>query len=93
MPNSILEAMTCARPVVASDIEGNRSLVDDGVTGLLFSDCTDLEAKAARLVEDSELRQNMGLQGQIKVRELFQLQREVEGYFMQYQAASKSKFR
>ena len=38
MPNSILEAMTCARPVVASDIEGNRSLVDDGVTGLLFSD-------------------------------------------------------
>lgn len=35
MPLSLLEAMAARVPVVASDIPGNRSLVRDGVTGLL----------------------------------------------------------
>ena len=89
MPNSILEAMTCARPVLASDIEGNRSLVEDRVTGFLFADSEALEARSAQLVEDPELRQQMGLSGQASVRALFQLKREVGGYYEQYHAASK----
>ena len=93
MPNSILEAMTCARPVLASDIEGNRSLVEDGVTGFLFADPEALEAKASRLVEDPELRQKLGLNGRVKVRALFQLQREVDGYLEQYHVASESAFK
>ena len=63
MPNSILEAMTLARPVLASDIEGNRSLVEDRVTGFLFADPEALEARSAQLVEDPELRQQIGLSG------------------------------
>jgi glycosyltransferase involved in cell wall biosynthesis len=35
-PKVLLEAMACGVPCVASDCEGNRSLVTDGVTGLLF---------------------------------------------------------
>ncbi len=93
MPNSILEAMWCARPVLASDIEGNRSLVEDGVTGFLFADSEDLEAKAAQLVEDPELRQKIGLTGQVRVRARFQLQQEVDGYIKQYHAAPKSAFK
>ena len=89
MPNSILEAMTCARPVLASDIEGNRSLVEDRVTGFLFADPEGLEARSAQLVEDPELRQMIGLSGQARVRALFPLEREVEGYLEQYHAASK----
>ncbi|MCH8350942.1 MAG: glycosyltransferase [Chloroflexi bacterium] len=89
MPNSVLEAMCCARPVLASDIDGNRSLVEDGVTGFLFTDPAGLEAKATRLVEDPELRRRMGLAGQDRVRDLFQPEQEVEGYLAQYRAASK----
>ena len=89
MPNSILEAMTCARPVLASDLEGNRSLVEDRVTGFLFADSEALEARSAQLVEDPELRQQMGLSGQASVRALVQLKREVGGYYEQYHAASK----
>ena len=88
MPNSILEAMTCARPVLASDIDGNRSLVEDGVTGFLFATPKDLEAGAAQLIEGPQLRKRMGLTGQARVRALFPLERELEGYLAEYGKAS-----
>src|SRR5574337_764816 len=37
MANSILEAMSRGRAVLASNIEGNRSVVQDGIEGLLFA--------------------------------------------------------
>lgn len=47
-PKVLLEAMSTGLPVVASDCVGNRSLVTDGVTGLLF-DPHHPEALAAAL--------------------------------------------
>ena len=84
MANSVLEAMACARPVLASDIDGNRSLVEDGVTGFLFRDPEELEAKAARLLGDAGLRRTLGLTGQTRVRALYAPERELEGYLAQY---------
>lgn len=84
MANSVLEAMACARPVLASDIEGNRSLVEDGVTGFLFSGPEEFEAKAARLLGDPGLRRWLGLMGQTRVRSLYSRERELEGYLAQY---------
>jgi glycosyltransferase involved in cell wall biosynthesis len=37
MPNVVLEAMACGRPVLASRVPGNDTVVADGVTGLLFA--------------------------------------------------------
>jgi glycosyltransferase involved in cell wall biosynthesis len=62
MANSLLEAMAHCRPVLASDVEGNRFL-KDGVTGLLYTDESDFMEKAERLILDGFLRRRLGEAG------------------------------
>src|SRR2546422_5134181 len=79
MSNSVLEALTLGRAVLASDIEGNRALIEDGVTGLLFSDATELAAQAERLLVDGELRARLGAEGRSRAVG-FRPQAEIDGY-------------
>ncbi|TDN38343.1 glycosyltransferase [Hymenobacter sp. UV11] len=62
-PNSVCEAQVAGLPVVAADVGGVRSLVEDEVTGLL---CTlapaSIAAQALRLLRDPALRQRLATQ-------------------------------
>jgi L-malate glycosyltransferase len=87
MANSVLEALVCARAVLASDIEGNRSVIEDGVTGLLFSGPGDFADKATRLLADPALRQRLGEAGRARVSR-FGLQAEIERYLKVYAAVA-----
>jgi glycosyltransferase involved in cell wall biosynthesis len=87
MANSVLEAFAMGRAVLASDIEGNRSLVEDGVTGLLFRDDADLEVKAERLVVDPGLRAHLGEAARRLVERRYPPAREIDGYLEAYQAS------
>ncbi len=49
-PNAVLEALAVGTPVFLSDITSHRELVEDGISGFLFS--TDDVARAARLISD-----------------------------------------
>jgi glycosyltransferase involved in cell wall biosynthesis len=69
--------------VLASDIEGNRSLIEDGVTGLLFSGPEDFAEKAARLLSDPGLRRRLGEAGRARAA-LFGRQEEIERYARLY---------
>ena len=80
MANSVLEALSLGRAVLASDIDGNRSLVTDGATGLLFRDEEELERRAERLARDPALRERLGRAGAALVAERFSPARELDGY-------------
>jgi len=60
MANSLLEAMSCARPVLARDIAGNRSLVRHGETGWLYQDEHDLREMVSLLVQQPGQRESVG---------------------------------
>jgi glycosyltransferase involved in cell wall biosynthesis len=84
MANSVLEALSLGRAVLASDIPGNRSLVEDGVTGLLFASPEEMAAKADRLLKDPDLRARLGQAGRERVTARFGRDRETDGYLAAY---------
>jgi glycosyltransferase involved in cell wall biosynthesis len=73
LPMSVIEAMMCGLPVVATDIRGPREQVVDGVTGVLVPPATvaPLAAALARLAGDAGLRARMGRQGRVRALALY----------------------
>jgi L-malate glycosyltransferase len=85
MSNSVLEAMSHGRPVLASDIDGNRSLLKDGVTGLLYRDEAEFRTKAELLISDAQLRDKLGKNARALVREKHSPEQEANAYLALYQ--------
>jgi glycosyltransferase involved in cell wall biosynthesis len=84
MANSVLEALALGRAVLASNIEGNRSLIEDGVTGLLFDTPEEFTRKAERLIGNQELRRRLGEAGRAFIDAHFSAARELDGYMSVY---------
>jgi glycosyltransferase involved in cell wall biosynthesis len=55
---SLMEALACGRPVLVSDIPGNREWVEPGVNGWLFSD-GDVDDLAGKILLAAEKRQEL----------------------------------
>lgn len=64
----LLEAMAAGKPIVASNIAGYRSVLEDGKEGLLVppEDEHSLADALLHLLKDPVLRERMGHQGQLK---------------------------
>jgi len=73
LPLAILEAMAAGRPVVTTDVGGNREAVTDGVTGLLVppGDPYALADALEGLWKDEGRRSSMGKEGRARVEERF----------------------
>jgi glycosyltransferase involved in cell wall biosynthesis len=80
--NSILEAMGLGLAVVATDVGGNRELLEPGQSGLLVpaGDPAALGAAIERVVADPASARAMAARGQALVRQRFDLQRMVAAY-------------
>ena len=65
----LIESLACGTPVIASDLPGVRTVVEDGVDGLLVpaGDTVALRAALRRLTSDADLARTMGQRGCAKV--------------------------
>lgn len=81
-PVSILEALACGVPVVASNVGSISETVVDGETGRLFpaGDLTAYSAAAIDLLTDHDARRRMGAEGRRRVAERWSLEAMVRGY-------------
>ena len=73
-----IEAMSTARPVVASSLGGGPEIVVDGKTGYLVNpaDAGAFAARLEALLRDSALRRRFGQAGRNRVEERFTLARQ-----------------
>jgi glycosyltransferase involved in cell wall biosynthesis len=73
LPMSVIEAMLCGLPVVATGIRGPREQVVDGETGFLVPPGTvaPLADALRRLAEDPLLRMRMGAAGRARAEALY----------------------
>jgi glycosyltransferase involved in cell wall biosynthesis len=71
MANVLLEAMIMAKPVLARDIPGNRSLILHGKTGWLFEDGDTLRQLILALAQQPDQREQVGRAAQRFVTEQY----------------------
>ena len=83
---SLLDAMACEKPIVATGVGGMPEVVVDGKTGLVVPP-RDPEAMAeaiVRLLTDEPARRAMGAAGEARVRERFSAERMVQDTLAEY---------
>ncbi len=91
--NTILEAMSCGVPVVASDIPGTRDLVVHDVTGLLYplGDVGTLTRISNQLLREPERRAAMSLAAKQRIADHFSLDSMVTRHAALYERLWSAK--
>jgi glycosyltransferase involved in cell wall biosynthesis len=87
LPKSLLEAASCGRPMVASDVPGCREIVIDGETGILVEvqNALSLAAGITKLLESPELRKRYGKSARALVEASFTTSHVTESTLNLYQ--------
>ena len=82
MSNAVMEAMAAGIPVAATDVDGTRDLIEDGVTGWLV-EAGDVDGLADRLLavlDNPEAAREVGAAAARFVRERFSVEGMVAGF-------------
>lgn len=84
----LLEAMSMEKVVVASDVGGNKELIKDGETGILFKteDVDDLSLKLIDLIKNKDKRIELGKQARIDMINTRNWDTRIWDYFNIYNA-------
>lgn len=87
MSNALLEALLAGRPVLASDIPGNRASVRDGETGLLFAGEFAFAGQAEKLLRNPDLRKKLAFAAKKDAEERFPAGAEAKAVLAAWQEA------
>lgn len=80
--NSIMEAMDCSLPVVATGVGDNEYLVKDGVNGFItgIKDIAAISGCIVKLADSPQMRRRMGKEGNRLLREQYSVEKFRENY-------------
>jgi glycosyltransferase involved in cell wall biosynthesis len=87
LPTTVLEAMACKLPVVASKVSGIPDLIDDGINGYTLppGDIDGFHRKIAELLKYPEKQKQFGEIGRRKVEERFTWPHITQGIIEKYE--------
>lgn len=84
LPIAVLEAMALKKPIIATNIIGNKDAVKNNETGFLFDNLNDLNGLFQKL-EDIKIRKEMGNNGYGRCKKLFNIEKnfnELISYYL-----------
>ena len=86
-PNSVLEALACGTPVVATSVGGIPEQIEEAHSGFLVSpgDASGLAERVTLLLSNASLRESMGRQAAEATRHRFSFDRQADAYLAWYQ--------
>ncbi|MBU0993960.1 MAG: glycosyltransferase [Proteobacteria bacterium] len=91
--NSVMEAMKEGIPVIASNVDGNKELIENEKTGLLFEkgNHNDLSEKILRLLSDRKFAISLGNNGKIKIKEQFDIAHIIQQHSIFYESLAGNR--
>ena len=90
MSMTLLEAMSSGLPIVATDIPGNRGLVKNGLLAMA-EDPVDITRKICMLIESSERRNKLAVEGRVLVTKTYPLEKMLRATEYLYYETSMPK--
>ena len=93
MSNSLMEAMACSRPIVASAIPPNQELIQHGTHGYLvkIGDTAGFAQFTLKLLDDSDLASRLGTAARERVATELSVPRMIQRYVDLYREAVESR--
>ncbi len=85
-PSTVLEALACGTPVVATAVDGIPEQVDEGRTGFLVpaGDAAAMASRIVRLLSDDDQRRQLGAQAVEAARRRYDLRQQADAYLGWY---------
>lgn len=90
---ALLEAMLLGKPILASNVPGNRSLIQDGINGFLYSNEDQFVHLSELLIKDENLRANMGQQAIKTINSHYSLKNELDSFRKLYEQVLQPSLR